>query len=65
MGHFIKKKSKKVKPLNGRELWVSPVVFHFPLFDKKLIYDIKSTVMTIDARQVRCGKHASYNIYLT
>lgn len=65
MGHFIKKKSKKVKPLNAKELGVSPIVFHFALFNKKLIYDTKSAVRMTGARQVQCGKHASYNICLT
>lgn len=42
MGHFLKKKNKKIRPLNAREQWLSPVVFHFALFDNKLIYNIKS-----------------------
>lgn len=46
MGHFLKKKNKKIRPLNAREQWLSPVVFHFALFDNKLIYNIKSIVMT-------------------
>lgn len=46
MGHFIK--NNKASKCEGAMSF--PVLFHFALFDNKLIYDIKSTVMTVGRR---------------